>query len=182
MAEKRGGTCAMVPMKRGSTARIASAVGRSALVATTRPSASSVSRSSPQRTVKRYVFWPSITNGTVLVASPSAIGRQPEASGSRVPAWPARLARNSRLITDTAWVEVMPTGLSSTTQPWTSNFSRLRCCLPSPACGGAPGRGPLSFIVVGPLEVALHPRRMQQLLDARGLLEPLVDAEADVGR
>src|SRR5579871_2678106 len=128
-----------------------------------------------------------MTNGTVLVASPRAIGRQPEASGSSVPAWPARLARNRRLITDTAWVDVMPTGLSSTTQPCTSNFSRLRCFPPSPACGGGPGRGPVSFIVVGPLfvaglEAALHARGVQQLLDARGLLEPLVDAEADVGR
>src|ERR1700680_4048424 len=74
-----------------------------------------------------------MTNGTVLVASPSAIGRQPEASGSSVPAWPARLAVNSRLITDTAWVDVMPTGLSSTTQPCTSRFLRLNCCaLPGP--------------------------------------------------
>src|SRR5260370_22973918 len=47
-----------------------------------------------------------MTNGTVLVASPSAIGRQPEASGSSVPAWPTRLAANSRLTTLTAWVEV----------------------------------------------------------------------------
>src|SRR6202035_90055 len=206
MAEKRGGTCAMVPMSPGSTARIASAVGRWSLVATTRPSASSVSRSSPQRTVNRYVFCPSMTNGTVLVASPSAIGRQPEASGSSVPAWPARLALNSRLITDTAWVDVMPTGLSSTTQPCTSNFSRLRCPFPSPACGeepapdGAsapirgPGSGPVSslavigagifdsFVIVGVFQIALHVRRAQQLLDALGLAEALVDAESDVGR
>src|SRR5881275_513990 len=51
---------------------------------------SSVSRSSPQHTVKRYRLRPSITKGTVLVASPSAIGRPPEASGSSVPAWPVR--------------------------------------------------------------------------------------------
>src|SRR5690242_2773851 len=123
-----------------------------------------------------------MTNGTVLVASPSAIGRQPEASGSSVPAWPARLALNRRLITETAWVDVMPTGLSSTTQPCTSCFSRLRCCFPSLACGGAPGRGPVSFIVFAALQVALHPRGVQQLLDALGLVEPLVDAEADVRR
>src|SRR5262249_35872564 len=138
--------------------------------------------SSPHRTVKRYVFCPSMTNGTVFVASPSATGRQPEARGSRVPAWPARLALNRRLITDTAWVEVMPTGLSSTTQPCTSNFSRLRCCLPSPACGGGSGRGPVSFILIRPLQITLHPRRMQQPLDALRLVEALVDAEADVGR
>src|SRR4051812_25833213 len=92
-----------------------------------------------------------MTNGTVLVASPSAIGRQPDASGSSVPAWPARLHLNSRLMAPTAWVEVMPTGLSSSTQPWTSCFSRRNCCgfalpctglsVPSPACGGGLGRG-----------------------------------------
>ena len=43
MAEKRGGTCAMVPMKRGRIARIASTLGRSGLSATTPPSI----RSSP---------------------------------------------------------------------------------------------------------------------------------------
>src|SRR5215831_3027426 len=122
-----------------------------------------------------------MTNGTVFVASPSAIGRQPEASGSSVPACPARLALNRRLITDTACVEVMPTGLSSTTQPCTSCFSRLRCPFVSPACGGGPGRGPVSFIFAT-LQITLHPRRMQQLLDAFGFLEPLVDAEADVRR
>ena len=72
-----------------------------------------------------YILRPSTTNGTVLVASPSAIGRQPEASGSSVPAWPARLAENKRLITATACVEVMPIGLSSTTQPCTSRFARF---------------------------------------------------------
>src|SRR6185312_3602373 len=93
-----------------------------------------------------------MTKGTVLVASPSAIGRQPEASGSSVPAWPARLHRNSRLMAPTAWVEVMPTGLSRITQPWTSFLTRRNCCffsccvgglsIPSPACGGGLGRGP----------------------------------------
>src|SRR5450759_4630202 len=77
-----------------------------------------------------------MTKGTVLVASPSAIGRQPEASGSRVPAWPARLAVNRRFTTLTAWVEVMPTGLSSTTQPWTSRLSRLNCLSRRPRAGG----------------------------------------------
>src|SRR5215831_16590193 len=110
-----------------------------------------------------------MTNGTVLVASPSAIGRQPDASGSSVPAWPARLARNSRLMTETACVDVMPTGLSSTTQPCTSNFSRLRCSFPSAACAGGPGMGPVSFIVAV-FQVALHIRRAQQLLDALGLV------------
>ena len=49
MAEYCGGTCSIVPVKRGSSASIASRLGRASLVATTRPSASSVSRSSPQR-------------------------------------------------------------------------------------------------------------------------------------
>src|SRR5215813_2442667 len=138
-----------------------------------------------------------MTNGTVLVASPSAIGRQPEASGSSVPAWPARLALNRRLITDTAWVEVMPTGLSSTTQPCTSCFSRFcwrgfggwmggcSFMIAIRETGGEierSSRTALLVIRLVALEVALHPRRMQQLLDARGLVEPLVDAEADVGR
>src|SRR3954454_16733940 len=93
-----------------------------------------------------------MTNGTVLVASPRAIGKQPEASGSSVPAWPARLHENSRLMAPTACVEVMPTGLSSTIQPCTSRFSRRNCCgfflfccgslsAPSPACEGGLGRG-----------------------------------------
>jgi hypothetical protein len=68
-----------------------------------------------------------MTNGTVLVASPSAIGKAPEASGSSVPAWPARLALNKRLMTLTAWVDVIPTGLSSTIQPCTSRLSRFFC-------------------------------------------------------
>src|SRR6185312_406444 len=130
-----------------------------------------------------------MTNGTVLVASPSAIGSAPEASGSSVPAWPARLAVNSRLMTLTAWVEVMPTGLSSATQPCTSRLSRLNCCLrgrgacaPSPACGEVSAfAGWLGlFIVV--LQIAHHRRRAQQLVDPLGFGETLVDAEADVGR
>src|SRR5205814_3079098 len=52
MAENFGGTCAIVPVKAGKQALIASAPGRASLVATRWPSASSVSRSSPQRTVK----------------------------------------------------------------------------------------------------------------------------------
>src|SRR5215475_2212525 len=54
------------------------------------------------------------------------MGSTPVASGSSVPACPAFLAANARLTTDTAWVEVMPIGLSSTTQPSTLRFSRLR--------------------------------------------------------
>src|ERR1700712_1183031 len=100
-----------------------------------------------------------MTKGTVLVASPSAIGRPPEASGSSVPAWPARLAWNSRFTTATAWVEVMPTGLSSTTQPWTSRLSRLgwaflrRGLPPPPGPGlGWGSRGNVGRLAVRPLD------------------------------
>ena len=47
-----------------------------------------------------------------MVASPIAIGRQPEAKGSSVPAWPQRLAENSRLMMLTAWVEVANTAVA----------------------------------------------------------------------
>ena len=60
------------------------------------------------------------------MASPSAIGSMPEASGSSVPACPAFSAWNSHLIFDTASVEPMPTGLSSTTQPETGRPFFLR--------------------------------------------------------
>src|SRR5215212_9304031 len=65
-------------------------------------------------------------NGTVLVASPSAIGRMPVASGSRVPAWPAFWALKARRTRLTAWVEPSPSGLSSTTQPETGSPFLLR--------------------------------------------------------
>src|SRR5262245_19249455 len=100
------------------------------------------------------------------------MGSTPVASGSSVPACPAFLAANARLTTDTAWVEVMPTGLSSTTQPSTLRFSRLRC-----------GAGALSaalLIVVRSVEFALNLRRSQKLLDSFRLVESLVDAEPDV--
>src|SRR5713101_4942364 len=81
-----------------------------------------------------------------------AIGSPPQASGSSVPAWPARLAWNSRFTTATAWVDVMPIGLSSTTQPWTSRLSRrgwpwCRCLLPRPCCSltGATPASPFAF-------------------------------------
>ena len=81
-----------------------------------------------------------MTKGTVLVASPSAIGRMPEASGSRVPAWPAFLALKARFTTATAWVEVMPTRLSRMTQPETSRL--LRPVGPRPALRAASFRVP----------------------------------------
>src|SRR5450631_2634324 len=133
-----------------------------------------------------------MTKGTVLVASPSPIGRQPETSGSSVPAWPARLAVNRRLITLTAWVEVMPTGLSSTTQPWTSRLSRLNCLCglarggsacsaPSGAAKSASVASTILFIAILILgQVALHFRLTQQLLDALDFREAVIDAEPQI--
>src|ERR1700712_1383738 len=155
-----------------------------------------------------------MTKGTVLVASPSAIGRPPEASGSSVPAWPARLAWNSRFTTATAWVEFMPPGLSSTPQPWTSRLSRLgwpfwREALPprpGPASrwdsagmlAGSPsepstGASIMLFAVIAVIrslfrifgiwcEVSQHRGCAQQFLYPFRFLEPVVDAEADIGR
>jgi hypothetical protein len=53
MAENAGGVCWMSPVNLGSSASIASRLGRASLFATTWPSASSVSVPAPQRTVKR---------------------------------------------------------------------------------------------------------------------------------
>src|SRR4051794_4600981 len=76
-----------------------------------------------------------MTKGTVFVASPSAIGRMPDASGSSVPAWPAFLALSARFATATACVDVMPTPLSRISQPFTARrFGR--------SCGGRGPRGP----------------------------------------
>ncbi len=123
-----------------------------------------------------------------------------------MPAWPARFAVNRRLITDTAWVEVIPTGLSSTTQPCTSCFTRFGFG-PAGGCNGPPAGGDnwpagaaggrarrighggghlvsLDSVVgaaVRPLEVALYLRRTQEALDAFRFAKPLVDPEADVG-
>src|SRR5215470_16872260 len=100
------------------------------------------------------------------------MGSTPVASGSSVPACPAFLAANARLTTDTAWVDVMPIGLSSTTQPSTLRFSRLG------GCGCALSVALL--IVIRPIEIALDRRRSQKLLDSFRLVESLIDAEADV--
>src|SRR4051812_16840715 len=58
-----------------------------------------------------------------LVASPSAMGRTPLASGSSVPPWPTLVlgspaSRRMRLTALTAWVEPRPTGLLRMIQPW----------------------------------------------------------------
>src|SRR6185295_3842665 len=64
-------------------------------------------------------FSPSTANDTVFVASPSAIGRMPVASGSSVPEWLAFCASNARRTAPTACVDVIFGGLSRTSQPWT---------------------------------------------------------------
>src|SRR5579862_469729 len=67
-----------------------------------------------------------MAKGTVFVASPSATASTPEAMGSSVPACPAFCASKARLTVATAWVDVVPTGLSTTTQPCTASPLRLR--------------------------------------------------------
>src|SRR4051812_50152214 len=93
-----------------------------------------------------------MTNDTVLVASPSAMGRTPVASGSSVPACPALAAAKARLTTDTAWVDVMPIGLSRMSQPLTLRFSRRRWVGgASPGGGGGDGGGEnLAPLLAGP--------------------------------
>src|SRR2546422_5881004 len=115
-----------------------------------------------------------MTKGTVLVASPSAIGSRPDASGSSVPACPARLACTRRFTVLTACVEVIPTGLSSTIQPWMSRRSRLRCPV---------GRAmaPALLMVVPPAQIAFDWGRFQKIVDAFGFLETFVDPEPDLG-
>src|SRR5262245_43359931 len=76
----------------------------------------------------------------------------------------------------TACVEVMPTGLSSTIQPWTSRFGALM----AGAARGAPVASTLS--TGASAEIALHCRRAQQILDTLRLIEAVVDPEPDVGR
>src|SRR6185436_6385531 len=120
------------------------------------------------------------------------MGRHPEASGSSVPAWPARLQENSRLIAPTTCVDVMPIGLSTTIQPWTSRFSRRNCCLdffPGDGPATSPSRGEATasaardslLIAVLALEVALDRRCSQQLLDPFRFVESLVGAESNLG-
>ena len=88
-----------------------------------------------------------------------------------MPAWPARLAENSRFTTPTAWVEVMPTGLSSTTQPCTSRFlflwlrgrlGRLEGLLPS----GGGGRSGFARLV-GHLISSFSPSRSRRICRCR---------------
>ena len=95
-------------------------------LATIAPSASSVSVSAPEAHGEAVGLAPSTTNGTVLVASPSAIGSTPVASGSSVPACPALPPIEKMLTLVTALVEVMPCGLSRMSQPLTAKPLRCR--------------------------------------------------------
>src|SRR4051812_29004843 len=121
-----------------------------------------------------------MTNDTVLVASPSAIGSTPVASGSSVPACPALAAAKARLTTDTAWVDVMPIGLSRMSHPLTLRFSRRRWVGAAPAGWGSESVRESLMVVIGRLEVALDCRRSQKLLDSFRFVESLVHAETDV--
>src|SRR5947209_10626833 len=78
--------------------------------------------------VNSYAFLASSMRPASLVASPSAMGRTPLASGSRVPPWPTLVlgspaSRSRRLTALTAVVEPSPTGLSRMIQPWSISLS-----------------------------------------------------------
>src|SRR5581483_9909919 len=73
----------------------------------------------------------------------------------------------------TACVEVMPVGLSSTTQPCTSRLSRLNCL--------RFGAASAASLIVN-CQVARDRRRAQQLVDTLSLLETVVNAKANVRR
>jgi hypothetical protein len=88
MAENFGGVCWIVPVKRGSSAVIAASSGRVRGGDDLALGVVGVGLRAPGDG-ELIGLAPSMTKGTVLVASPSAIGSRPEASGSSVPAWPA---------------------------------------------------------------------------------------------
>src|SRR5579872_6646274 len=117
-----------------------------------------------------------MAQATVLVASPSAIGRMPLASGSRVPPWPAFSASKRRRTIATALAELTPTGLSSTSQPWTGWPRRLRATV-------VLGAVVLAAVVPGSVlrlgDVAPYLRPMQDLVDPVRLLERHVQREGE---
>src|SRR5579883_1252068 len=97
-----------------------------------------------------------MAQATVLVASPSAIGSTPVASGSSVPPCPAFAASRQRRTCPTARLELIPKGLSRTSQPWIGRPCRLAVIV---------GR------VLLRTEIALHLRSVQQFADAAGMVE-----------
>src|SRR5580700_1588687 len=107
-----------------------------------------------------------MAQATVLVASPKAMGSTPVASGSRVPPCPALAAPSRRRTAPTAWLELMPKGLSRTSQPWIGWPRRLRAIV----CG-----------LIGSGEIALDLGPMQQLVDAMRMIERQVEREGEAG-
>src|SRR5215467_12638348 len=107
-----------------------------------------------------------MAQATVLVASPSATGKIPLASGSRVPPCPAFSASKRRRTIATARAELTPTGLSSATQPWTGWPRRLRVTVAL----GALRLGPLPGFGDVPLDLGT----MQDLIDPAGVIEGAV--------
>src|SRR5579864_4706489 len=108
-----------------------------------------------------------MTQGTVLVASPRAIGNTPLAAGSRVPPWPALTAPRLRRTAATAALDVIPSGLSRTSQPWTGRPRALRAIVPA--------------VVVG-CEIALDLGPVEQLVDAACMVERGVERESEARR
>src|ERR1700722_595032 len=123
-----------------------------------------------------------MAQATVLVASPSAIGRMPVASGSSVPPCPAFAAPVMRRTAPTAWLELSPSGLSRTIQPWMGVPRRLRAIVLA-LCSVFVGH-PL-FVVRRRLilgdEVTFDFRTMKQRLDAACMVEGGVEREAQAG-
>src|SRR5580704_8236759 len=91
-----------------------------------------------------------MANGTVLVASPSTTASTPVAMGSSVPACPALRASNTRFTTPTTSVDVMPAGLSTTTQPWTGLPLFLAIA---------------ALFLIGHIQITLDPCRFEDGLD-----------------
>src|SRR4051794_82686 len=67
------------------------------------------------------------------------MGRTPVAIGSSVPPWPAFSALSRRRARAITWVDVIPGGLSMTSQPWTGSPFRLRATAPSAGRGAILG-------------------------------------------
>src|SRR5207248_789368 len=140
---------------------IAMLSGRAAVSAIVAPSRSSVSVAMPQRMRKRYRFRPAAANCTVLVASPSASGRIPVASGSSVPACPV-LAPVLRLTIATTRAEVRPAGLSMISQP----------------CSAASARRVIALRIW--LQIALDLGGVEERRDPRRVIDGIVEGKDDV--
>src|SRR5579863_4438101 len=114
-----------------------------------------------------------MAKATVLVASPSAIGSTPVASGSRVPPCPTFSALRRRRTFATACAELIPAGLSRTSQPCTGTPRRLRAILV-----------PVGVVAVGLVgsEIAMDLGTMQQLVDSGCVIEGGIEPEGEPGR